>query len=139
MQRRFNSAETKPSWLANNKFNRERAAVKEHAAGTSGTYFLDYPIILYWLRDVLIPDANSMAARPLEKAVHLVRLRPVQLELRRNTRCLTIHSAVIPCLILGGINAYNLWTEHWEHWNHLPPLEERVEYPYQNVRVKNFP
>jgi hypothetical protein len=80
-----------------------------------------------------------MAARPLEKAVHLVRLRPVQLEPRRNRRCLTIHSAVVPCLILGGINAYNLWTEHWEHWNHLPPLEERVEYPYQNVRVKNFP
>lgn len=48
-------------------------------------------------------------------------------------------SAVIPALILGGINAYNLWTEHWEHWNHLPPLEERVEYPYQNIRVKNFP
>jgi cytochrome c oxidase subunit 6a len=21
----------------------------------------------------------------------------------------------------------------------MPPLEERVEYPYQNIRVKNFP
>ncbi len=21
----------------------------------------------------------------------------------------------------------------------MPPLEERVEYPYQNVRVKNYP
>jgi hypothetical protein len=50
-----------------------------------------------------------------------------------------ICSAVVPCLILGGINAYNLWTEHWEHWNHLPPLEERTEYPYQNIRAKNFP
>ncbi|KAB8236789.1 cytochrome c oxidase subunit VIa [Aspergillus alliaceus] len=48
-------------------------------------------------------------------------------------------SAVIPCLILGGLNAYNLWSEHWEHWEHMPPLEERVEYPYQNIRVKNFP
>ncbi|RJE16614.1 hypothetical protein PHISCL_11049, partial [Aspergillus sclerotialis] len=45
---------------------------------------------------------------------------------------------VIPCLILGSINAWNLWNEHWEHWKHLPPLEERVEYPYQNLRTKNF-
>jgi cytochrome c oxidase subunit 6a len=49
------------------------------------------------------------------------------------------HSAVIPCLIGGGLNAYNLWSEHWEHWEHMPPLEERTEYPYQNIRVKNFP
>jgi len=39
---------------------------------------------------------------------------------------------------LGSINAYNLWNEHWEHWSHLPPLEERVEYPYQNIRSRNF-
>lgn len=48
-------------------------------------------------------------------------------------------SAVIPCLIGGGLNAYNLWNEHWEHWDHMPPLEERTEYPYQNIRSKNFP
>ncbi|GAB1211227.1 hypothetical protein ATERTT37_000340 [Aspergillus terreus] len=47
--------------------------------------------------------------------------------------------AVIPCLILGSVNAYNLWEEHWEHWEHMPPLEERTEYPYQNIRVKNYP
>ncbi|GAM43846.1 cytochrome c oxidase subunit [Talaromyces pinophilus] len=47
--------------------------------------------------------------------------------------------AVIPCLIGGSINAYNLWNEHWEHWNHMPPLEERTEYAYQNIRTKNFP
>lgn len=47
-------------------------------------------------------------------------------------------SVVIPCLILGSINAYNLWSEHWEHWEHMPPLEERIEYPYQNIRTKNF-
>jgi hypothetical protein len=46
---------------------------------------------------------------------------------------------VIPALILAGLNAYNLWNEHWEHWSHMPPLEERVEYPYQNIRTKNFP
>jgi len=52
---------------------------------------------------------------------------------------LTAFSVTIPCLIIASVNAYNLWTEHWEHWNHMPPLEERVEYPYQNIRTKNFP
>lgn len=50
-----------------------------------------------------------------------------------------IFFSVVPVVIvLGGINAYNLWNEHWEHWSHEPPLEERVEYPYQNIRNKNF-
>ncbi|BDD63313.1 hypothetical protein MAP00_008222 [Monascus purpureus] len=90
---RFNSTGSSklPEWVVDNEFNRERAAVKEHAAGTSSLW-----------------------------------------------RRLSIY-AVIPCLIGGGLNAYNLWNEHWEHWEHLPPLEERVEYPYQNIRVKNFP
>lgn len=34
VQRRANS--TGPSWAADNEFNRERAAVKHHAASTSG-------------------------------------------------------------------------------------------------------
>ncbi|KAK6956190.1 hypothetical protein Daesc_001463 [Daldinia eschscholtzii] len=51
----------------------------------------------------------------------------------------TTGDVVIPALILAGANAYKLWNEHWEHWEHLPPLEERVEYPYQNIRTKNFP
>jgi cytochrome c oxidase subunit 6a len=46
---------------------------------------------------------------------------------------------VPPTLLLAGLNAYNLWNEHWEHWSHMPPLEDRVEYPYQNIRTKNFP
>ncbi|KAL3483299.1 FAD binding domain-containing protein [Aspergillus germanicus] len=83
-QRRLNSTQSKYPWIVDNEFNRERAAVKHHAASTSGT-------------------------------------------------------AVIPVLIGGGLNAYNLWNEHWEHWSHMPPLEERVEYPYQNIRSKNFP
>lgn len=48
------------------------------------------------------------------------------------------YSVAIPCLVVATINAYNLWNEHWEHWSHMPPLEERVEYPYQNIRTKNF-
>ncbi|KAJ9286290.1 cytochrome c oxidase, subunit VIa [Paecilomyces variotii] len=91
VQRRFNSSEPKLPWVVDNEFNRERAAVKEHAAATSDLW-----------------------------------------------RKLSIY-AVVPCLILGGINAYNLWNEHWEHWEHMPPLEERTEYAYQNIRTKNFP
>ncbi|KAK4133410.1 mitochondrial cytochrome c oxidase subunit VIa [Trichocladium antarcticum] len=44
-----------------------------------------------------------------------------------------------PALVLAAVNAYNLWNEHWEHWSHMPPLEERTEYPYQNIRSRNFP
>ncbi|TAQ85580.1 hypothetical protein B7494_g6085 [Chlorociboria aeruginascens] len=46
---------------------------------------------------------------------------------------------VVPCLLIAGANAYTLWNEHWAHWEHMPPLEERTEYPYQNIRTKNFP
>jgi cytochrome c oxidase subunit 6a len=42
-------------------------------------------------------------------------------------------------LIIAAVNAKNLWDEHWEHWNHMPPPEERPEYSYQNIRAKNFP
>ena len=48
-------------------------------------------------------------------------------------------SVTIPCLLLASINAKNLWDEHWEHEKHRPPLEERVQYPYQNIRTKAFP
>ena len=49
-----------------------------------------------------------------------------------------LYSVTIPCLIIAGVNAYNLWNEHWAHWAHMEPLEERPEYPYQNIRTKNF-
>jgi hypothetical protein len=45
---------------------------------------------------------------------------------------------VIPCLVIAGVNAYRLWTEHWEHVAHGPSLEEKPEYPYQNIRTKNY-
>ncbi|KAL1582495.1 hypothetical protein WHR41_08828 [Cladosporium halotolerans] len=75
---------------ADNAFNRERAAVKQHAADTSGTW-----------------------------------------------RKLSIY-VVIPSIILAGVNAYRLWNEHWEHWAHGPALEDKVEYPFQNIRTKNY-
>lgn len=49
--------------------------------------------------------------------------------------CALFYSVCIPALFGAGINAYWLWNEHWEHWSHMPPLEERTEYPYQNIRV----
>src|SRR4051812_8989707 len=49
------------------------------------------------------------------------------------------NSGVPPALILAGLNAYNLWNDHWEHWSHMPPLEERTEYPFQNIRTRNYP
>ncbi|KAH7309008.1 cytochrome c oxidase, subunit VIa [Stachybotrys elegans] len=46
---------------------------------------------------------------------------------------------VVPCLVAAAANAYYLWNAHWDHWSHMPPLEERTQYPYQNIRTKNFP
>lgn len=51
---------------------------------------------------------------------------------------LTKDSGVVPCLIAAGVNAWWLWTAHWEHWEHMPPLEERTEYAYQNIRTRNY-
>jgi Cytochrome c oxidase subunit VIa len=76
--------------------------------------------------------------RPLAETLALVRNQPSFSPFLFVPGQLTMASVVIPCLILGSINAWNLWNEHWEHWSHLPPLEERVEYPYQNIRTKNF-
>ncbi|KAK4952280.1 hypothetical protein LTR66_013763 [Elasticomyces elasticus] len=39
---------------------------------------------------------------------------------------------------MASANAYRLWNEHWEHKAHEPPLEEKVEYAYQNIRTKNY-
>ncbi|MCJ1337690.1 Cytochrome c oxidase subunit 6A, mitochondrial [Bachmanniomyces sp. S44760] len=91
LQRRFASEQPALKGPEDNAFNRERQAVKAHAAATSDTW-----------------------------------------------RKLSIY-VTIPCLIIAGVNAYNLWNEHWEHWSHEPPLEERPEYPYMNIRTKSFP
>ncbi|KAL9025357.1 MAG: hypothetical protein Q9196_005800 [Gyalolechia fulgens] len=91
VQRRLASSEMpKLKGAADNAFNRERLAVKQHAAASSDLW-----------------------------------------------RKLTIYVA-IPSLILAAINARNLWIEHWEHWETLPPLEDRIEYDYMNIRTKKF-
>lgn len=73
-------------------------------------------------------------ARSLAQIVHLVGGLDQWFWSERLTR----YSVTIPCLIIASVNAWNLWNEHWEHWEHMPPLEERVEYPYQNIRTKNY-
>jgi hypothetical protein len=50
-------------------------------------------------------------------------------------------SVAVPCLILAAINAKLRWDAHWEHQaheEHVNPRSERPEYPYQNIRTKNF-
>ncbi len=50
-----------------------------------------------------------------------------------------LFSVCIPVLIITSANTWRLWNEHWEHKAHEPPLEERVEYSYMNIRTKNYP
>ena len=75
--------------------------------------------------------------RPLAEAINLVNFA-TDSKCREKSTDLQRPSVTIPCLIIASVNAYNLWTEHWEHWAHEPPLEERPEYPYQNIRTKNY-
>jgi len=52
-----------------------------------------------------------------------------------------LHSVAVPCLALGAFNAKLRWDAHWEHVAHeeeTNPRAERPEYPYQNIRTKNF-
>ena len=50
-----------------------------------------------------------------------------------------VSSVAFPAIIIASANAYTLYTEHEEHLKHGPPLEDRVEYAYMNIRTKNFP
>lgn len=49
-----------------------------------------------------------------------------------------LNSVVIPSVIIASVNAWRLWNEHWEHVAHGPALEDKPEYPYQNIRTKNY-
>ncbi|KAI9748997.1 MAG: hypothetical protein M4579_007048 [Chaenotheca gracillima] len=95
LRRRLASTHSDPApglhGVQDNAFNRERAAVKQHAAETSDLW-----------------------------------------------RKLSIY-VVVPVLAIASANAWVLYQEHQEHEKHLPPLEERPQYPYMNVRKKSFP
>jgi cytochrome c oxidase subunit 6a len=127
IQRRLNSSSTIQSVKAEgNAFIKEREAVKKHAAESSGT-----------LHPFLSPPLQMLIGnRTLAQALHLVLSSSISRTIRHSY--MKTRSGTIPFLIIASINAYNLWNEHWEHWSHMPPLEERPEYPYQNIRVKNF-
>jgi len=53
-------------------------------------------------------------------------------------RKVTLYIAV-PAVILTCLNAYKLHCVHQNHVVHGPLPEEKIEFPYQNIRVKNFP
>ncbi|KAF5974109.1 cytochrome c oxidase subunit 6a [Fusarium coicis] len=109
LQRRFAST-------AENEFIKERQHIKEHAAGTTGEFDTRRRRIgSIGCFDLVADDGQSCGRKSPSN-----------------------RSGVAPCLIAAGANAYWLWNEHWEHWSHLPPLEERTEYPYQNIRSKNY-
>lgn len=75
-------------------------------------------------------DAAYPGARAESRSTH----HRNQSQRRRADHVHSTCSVCIPALVGAGANAYYLWNEHWEHWSHMPPLEERVEYPYQNIR-----
>jgi cytochrome c oxidase subunit 6a len=130
-QRRLASSESSAFHGAeDNAFNRERKAVKDHAAASSGMYWVEGVFAnnqLTWPCSPQTYGANCPFSKTSEK-----------LKISRRGRDADLHSATIPALIIASANAYVLWNEHWGHWDHMPPLEERTEYPYQNIRTKNF-
>ena len=83
---------------------------------------------------VLTSARNSCVVYPSTSPLSAVSELANRQKSSRDSSC----SVVIPCLVLASINAWNLWKEHWIHWEHMPPLEERVEYPYQNLRTRNY-
>ncbi|KAL8818784.1 MAG: hypothetical protein Q9223_002663 [Gallowayella weberi] len=127
VQRRLASGEMpKLTGAADNAFNRERMAVKQHAQASSGT---------------LNPRCPTQEGRRLISSKIFGGNFPSSKEPPYHSmsrKRLTRLSVAIPSLIIAAINAKNLWDEHWEHWSHLPPLEDRVEYDYMNIRTKKF-
>jgi cytochrome c oxidase subunit 6a len=47
-------------------------------------------------------------------------------------------SIACPAIAISLLNAYKLYCEHYNHSVHGPLPEEKVEFPYQNIRTKNF-
>lgn len=79
-----------------------------------------------------------LCRRALAQAVYLVSGVRGRGRGRKKRTLIDGSSVTIPFLIIASVNAKVLWDEHWAHWEHMEPLEERVEYPYQNIRTKNY-
>ncbi|KAK4539835.1 hypothetical protein LTR36_010296 [Oleoguttula mirabilis] len=169
---------------ADNAFNRERAAVKDHAAASSGMSHT-LPCIpgmkCGWelegqamgrgrmqlveeeggrggrrrcsdaihhrcdMGTYLGPRANTLALQQtlgvkVPSSTHDPYINmpcPPVSQPHQPTDTIGLRSIVIPCLIIAAVNAWRLWGEHWEHAAH-EPIEDRVEYPYMNIRTKNY-
>jgi cytochrome c oxidase subunit 6a len=52
-------------------------------------------------------------------------------------RKITVYIA-IPSVVISLFNAYKLYSEHHNHAVHGPLPEEKIEFPYQNIRTKAF-
>jgi hypothetical protein len=48
------------------------------------------------------------------------------------------NSVALPCMLVGAINGKIRWDAHWEHKAHEPPMSDKPEYAYQNIRTKNY-
>ncbi|KAL8741401.1 MAG: hypothetical protein Q9190_005992 [Brigantiaea leucoxantha] len=112
------------------------------------------------LRRVIRPNIRAfLPQQPVPNTVRrrLVHLNEVKLEgaadnaFNRDRLAMKLHAeksselwrklsiyVCIPALILASLNAWNLWNEHWEHWETLPPLDQRPQYSYLNIRTKKF-
>lgn len=77
--------------------------------------------------------------RALAEAVHLVSPHLREDCGFHDLRRRLVFSVAGPIILLGAVNAYMQWSEHWEHVRNTPPDEINVEYPYQNIRVKKYP
>jgi len=47
-------------------------------------------------------------------------------------------SIAVPAITISLLNAYKLYVEHHNHSVHGPLPEEKIEFPYQNIRTRNF-
>ncbi|GAB7324616.1 hypothetical protein MBLNU13_g08503t2 [Cladosporium sp. NU13] len=136
--RRFNSSVgAKLEGPADNAFNRERAAVKQHAADTSEER------LEVWEEEIgtwsSMSKSKGFMARVLFMTIEEAYMQEDVVQLHIADHWLpTGTCVVIPSIILASVNAYRLWTEHWEHVAHGPALEDKPEYPFQNIRTKNF-
>lgn len=59
--------------------------------------------------------------------------------MKRKLYLTVVNSIVIPALIVTSINTWVQWTDHWEHQSHEPPVSERKQYSYMNLRTKAYP
>ncbi|GJD03870.1 putative cytochrome c oxidase subunit VIa [Colletotrichum higginsianum] len=147
VQRRFAST-------TDNAFIREREAAKHHAAGTTGSFsvaFISYPSIAYPVCET--PTQEFLSASDYE---HIGIGRETHVTL--SERGVWFRGSIRQEILRPDRNADEMflctapasrpWPRRRQRLRPLeralgaleppPPLEERVEYSYQNIRTKNY-